>query len=107
MAAVFITCSKPGSMGPEDATGWLHDRATLLRRAEPVEQVTVRELTPSGRDSLWLVHVMLSSDDDDRWEALVGELVRDLRRLGTRPSVVVDERSGEAATVPAEIERAA
>jgi hypothetical protein len=92
MAAAVITCATPRSMATEHATAWLRRRARTLADEEPVEEVTVRELRPRGRDSFWLVHLATGSDKNDRWEALLHELVTDLRRLGMRPTVVVDER---------------
>jgi hypothetical protein len=98
-AAAFITCPTPRSMAARDAIGWLQRRADILRAVEPVEDITVRELRPRGRDPVWLMHIVLGSDEDRDWEQqLLGDLVGDLRRLGTRPTVCIDERSTEAAT---------
>ena len=57
----------------------------------------MQELRPRGRDSIWLLHLTTGPDETDDWEALLHELVTDLRRLGMRPTVVVDERSRERA----------
>lgn len=107
MAAAFITCTTPRSMAAHDAMAWLQRRANVLRGAEPVEEITVRELTPRGRDPAWLMHMVLGSDEDRDWEQLLGDLVGDLRRLGMRPTVCIDERSREAATAQRDVQRAA
>lgn len=107
MAAAFITCAAPRSMTTEHATAWLERRARTLRAADQVEEVTVRELRPRGRDSVWLLHVVLRADENDDWNRLLGELVTDLRRLGMRPIAVVDERSKDVTTGQAEVEHVA
>jgi hypothetical protein len=53
------------------------------------------------------MHIVLGSDEDRDWEQLLGDLVGDLRRLGTRPTVCIDERSTEAATGQRDVQRAA
>jgi hypothetical protein len=107
MAAAFITCTTPRSMAAHDAMAWLERRADVLRGAEPVDEITVRELTPRGRDPVWLMHVVLGSDQDRRWEQLLRDLVGDLRRLGMRPTVCIDERSRESATAQHEVQHVA
>jgi hypothetical protein len=103
MAAAFITCTTPRSMAANDAMAWLQRRANVLRGAEPGEEITVRELTPRGRDPVWLMHVVVDSDEDRNWEPLLGDLVGDLRRLGMRPTVCIDKRSREAATAQRDV----
>jgi hypothetical protein len=51
--------------------------------------------------------LVLGSDEDRDWEQLLGDLVGDLRPLGMRPMVCIDERSREAATAQADVQRAA
>jgi hypothetical protein len=106
MAAAFITCTTPRSMATEHASAWLRRRAKTLAAEDPIEEVTVRELRPRGRDSVWLVHVVTGSDENDDWEPLLRALVAELRRLGMRPTVVIDERRVPA-TAPLEVQRAA
>ena len=93
MAAAFITCTTPGTMTNGHAGAWLRRRA----RALAAEDVTVRELSPPGRGSVWLLHVVTRSDAKNDWEPLLRELVTELRGLGMRPTVVIDERSREPA----------
>jgi hypothetical protein len=107
MAAAFITCTTPRSMSSEDATAWLERRAEHLRGTPQVDEVTVRELRPRRREPVWLVHVVLHSDPDGHWHELLGDLVRDLRWLGMRPTVSIDERSLQTPATPAELLRAA
>lgn len=97
MASALITCTTPRSMATEDAMAWLERRAEQLRRAEPVEDITVRELRPRRGNPVWLVHVVLRSDDTEEWEWLLANLTRDLRRLGMRPTIRIDERRREIA----------
>jgi len=97
MAAAFITCTTPRSMATDDALAWLERRAEQMRRAEPVERVTVCELRPRRRDPIWLVHVVLQSDESEEWQLLFGDLTRDLCRLGMRPTIRIDERRREVA----------
>lgn len=106
MAAAFITCTTPRAMRDEHASAWLERRAEDMRGTEPVEEVSVRELRPRRRDPVWLVHLVLGAPRED-WEELVGDLVRDLRRLGMRPTFCIDERSSERATERLELQRAA
>ena len=96
MAAAFITCTPPRSMTGGAATAWLERRAELLGGMQPVEEVTVRELRPRRGDPVWLLHVLMSSDGSGDWNRLLGELVRDLRRLGMQPTVCIDERPRQA-----------
>jgi hypothetical protein len=99
MAAAFITLTTPRSMAAEQATAWLELRAGQLRHTNAVEEVTVRELRPRQRDPLRLVHVVLGSDRSGDWERVLGDLVTDLRRLGMQPTVVIDERTRDGATI--------
>jgi hypothetical protein len=94
-------------MATEHASAWLRRRARTLADEEPIDEVTVQELRPRGRDSIWLVHLTTHPDETDDWEALLQELVTDLRRLGMRPTVVVDGRSRETAPALSLDERAA
>ena len=106
MGAAFITCIPPRSMGPAAAVAWLERRAQVLRLAPQVDDVTVRELRPRQRDPVWLIHVLLGSDGSRDWNSLLGQLVRDLRRLGMQPTVCIDERSRETAPGHAELQPA-
>jgi hypothetical protein len=99
MGAAFITCSPSRSMAREAAAAWLERRAKLLRDARPVDEVTLRELRPRRQDPVWLLHVLMGSDGNGDWNRLLGELVRDLRRLGMQPTVCIDERRREAVPV--------
>lgn len=106
MAAAFITCTTPRAMRDEHASAWLERRAEDMRGTEPVEEVSVRELRPRRRDPVWLVQLVLGAPRED-WEELVGDLVRDLRRLGMRPTICIDERPSERATEGLELQHAA
>jgi hypothetical protein len=103
MAAAFITCSPPRAMATEAATAWLERRAELLRDAQAVEEVTLRELRPRHQDIVWLLHVRMGSHASRDWNRLLGELVRDLRRLGMQPTVCIDERPREPGTAQPEL----
>lgn len=107
MVITFITCTTPRSMAAHDALAWLQRRGDALSRDERVEGVTVRQLRPRGRNPVWLMHMVLGSDEDRSWEPLLGDLVGDLRRLGMRPTVCIDERSTEAATAQPDVQVAA
>jgi hypothetical protein len=67
----------------------------------------VRELRPRGREPVWLVQVVLGAHDDGDWEQLLSGLMGDLRLLGMRPTVCIDERSREATTARSDLRRAA
>jgi hypothetical protein len=99
MAAAFITCSPSRSMAGNAASAWLERRAELLGDMQAVEEVTVRELRPRRGDPVWLLHVLTDSDARGDWNRLLGEIVRDLRRLGMEPTVCIDERPKQAVLV--------
>jgi hypothetical protein len=107
MATALITCTTPRSMPTEAATAWLERRAEHLRRAAPVEEVTIHELRPRLSDPVWLLHVVLHPDRDREWEQLLDDLVRDGRRLGMRPTVRIHEPLLQTSTTQPELQRAA
>jgi hypothetical protein len=107
MTSAFIMCTVPPSLAADGATAWLERRAAQLRRAEPVAEVTVRGLHGRRREPIWLVHVVLRSDEGSDSGRLLSNLVRDLRRLGMRLTVSVDERSQEWAADGPGLQRAA
>lgn len=107
MAAAFITCTTPRSMSTEDATAWLERRAERLRRAEPAVDISVRELRPRRRDPVWLLHVAGDTGGDPGWDEFLAGIIRDLRRLGMRPTVSVAKRPRERVAERSELARAA
>jgi hypothetical protein len=100
MAAAFITCTAPRSMAAAHAAAWLERQADSLRKADSVEEVTLRELTPRGRHPVWLLRALVTSDESSDWQRLLGGLVRGLRQLGMEPTVCIDERRAETAPRP-------
>jgi hypothetical protein len=101
MPAAFITGTTPRSMSRSQAGAWLARRVRELARSEHVQKVSVRELEPSGREPVWLVHIVLGGGKSGDWERLLSGLWGDLRRLGMRPTVVIDERQPAAEIVAA------
>lgn len=93
MPGVFITCTPPRSMAPRHATECLERHADDLRKADPVQQVILRELRPRSRDLVWLLHAVCAPDAASQWEELFGALVSELRALEMDPTICIDERS--------------
>jgi hypothetical protein len=89
-------------MSSESALAWLERRAEHLRAAESVVQVTVRQLRPRRRDPVWLMQVVLDSGGAPAGD-LLGDLVRDLGSLGTRPTICIDERPRDGAQARPEL----